>query len=206
MSKYTVTIKNLIDNNFDFELTSYPIFDENYRNTLNEKILYHYYESEIGFETPALFRFYLKQRMNEIMTKYNILYENQIKILDNITGNVNLTESFERESDAISTTSADSSSSSQNKNLFQDTPQGNLDTTSLENQKWATNLTMNNGIVSDNSNSSGNTNTTENYIKRIVGNNGNKYNLDILNDLNEKFLNIDMLIIEDLNDLFMGIF
>ena len=28
MSKYTTTIKNLIDNNFDFQMTSYPIFDD----------------------------------------------------------------------------------------------------------------------------------------------------------------------------------
>ena len=36
MSKYTTTIKTLIDNNFDFKMTSYPIFDENYRETLNQ--------------------------------------------------------------------------------------------------------------------------------------------------------------------------
>ena len=51
MAKYTITIKTLIDNNFDFQMTSYPIFDEQYRNTLNTKILNHYYENEIGFET-----------------------------------------------------------------------------------------------------------------------------------------------------------
>lgn len=206
MSKYTVTIKNLIDNNFDFELTSYPIFDENYRNTLNEKMLYHYYENEIGFETPALFRFYLKQKLNEIMPKYNILYKEQMKLLDNLTGNVNLTETFERANNAVSTTSSNSSSSSGNKNLFQDTPQGIIDNTSIDNQTWATNLTLNSGTINDNSASSGNTDTTENYIKKIIGNNGNKYNIDVLNDLKNNFLNIDMLIIDELNELFMQIF
>ncbi len=39
MSKYSITIKNLMDNNFDFQMTLYPIFDENYRNTLNNNIL-----------------------------------------------------------------------------------------------------------------------------------------------------------------------
>ena len=38
MAKYTVTIKSLLDNNFNFGLDSYPIFDENYRETLNENI------------------------------------------------------------------------------------------------------------------------------------------------------------------------
>ena len=82
MAKYTITIKSLIDNNFDFQMTSYPIFDENYRNTLNHNILYHYYENEIGFETAPLFRLYLNQKLNEIMPKYNALYIAQKKILD----------------------------------------------------------------------------------------------------------------------------
>ena len=75
MAKYTITIKSLIDNNFDFKMDSYPIFDENYRNTLNQNILYHYYENEIGFETASLFRFYLNQKLNEIMPYYNELYK-----------------------------------------------------------------------------------------------------------------------------------
>ena len=59
MAKYTITIKSLIDNNFDFKMNNYPIFDENYRNTLNQNILYHYYENEIKFEISPLFIFYL---------------------------------------------------------------------------------------------------------------------------------------------------
>ena len=66
MAHYTITIKTLIDNNFDFKMNNYPIFDENYRTTLNEKILNHYYEDEIGFETASLFRFYLNNKLNEI--------------------------------------------------------------------------------------------------------------------------------------------
>ena len=31
--------------------------------------------------------------------------------------------------------------------MYQDTPQGQLDFTELENQKWATNYTMNNGFM-----------------------------------------------------------
>ena len=39
MAKYTTTIKTLIDNNFHFALDDYPIFEENYRTVLNQKIL-----------------------------------------------------------------------------------------------------------------------------------------------------------------------
>ena len=94
MAKYTVTIKSLIDNNFDFKMNNYPIFDENYRETLNNNILHHYYENEIGFETASLFRFYLNQKLNEIMPYYNELYKAQKKIIDEhlLLNNVNLTE------------------------------------------------------------------------------------------------------------------
>ena len=39
MAHYTITIQTLINNGFDFKLDNYPIFDENYRETLNNKIL-----------------------------------------------------------------------------------------------------------------------------------------------------------------------
>lgn len=199
MAKYTTTIKTLINNNFDFGLKSYPIFDENYRDTLNNKILYHYYENEIGFETANLFKFYLNQRMNEIMPYYNTLYENQNKILDSMFDNVDIKEDFIRNMN--SSANSNSTSNSNNKNLFQDTPQGQLDFTDLENQKWATNISFNKGNINDNSNTSGS--SDENYIKHIKGNNGNKYKIEMLSMIKSNVLNIDMLIINDLNELFM---
>ena len=39
MAHYTVTIKTLLDNGFDFGLKNYPIFNEGYRSTLNQNIL-----------------------------------------------------------------------------------------------------------------------------------------------------------------------
>lgn len=57
--------------------TEYPIFDENYRATLETKILKHYYFREIGMETVGLFKHFLRTRMNEIMPYYNKLYESE---------------------------------------------------------------------------------------------------------------------------------
>ena len=218
MAHYTITIKTLIDNNFDFKMTDYPIFDENYRNVLNKKILNHYYENEIGFETAPLFRFYLNNKLNEIMPYYNILYEKQLQLLNNIDKNVNLVEDFKGTNTNKSTTNTESESTSnsngtsKNKNLFQDTPQGDLYNIELENQTWATNYTMNNtkneNEINDNSSSNGtaNSNGTNNYLKTIIGNNGGRYNLDILADLQKNLMNIDLLIINELSDLFMGLY
>lgn len=218
MAHYTTTIKTLIDNNFDFKMTDYPIFDENYRKVLNQKILNHYYENEIGFETAPLFRFYLNNKLNEIMPYYNILYEKQLQLLNNIDKNVNLVEDFKGTNTNESTTNTESESTSnssgtsKNKNLFQDTPQGDLNNTELENQTWATNYTMNNtkneNEINDNSSSNGtaNSNGTNNYLKTIIGNNGGRYNLDILADLQKNLMNIDLLIINELYELFMGLY
>lgn len=204
MAKYTVTIKSLIDNNFNFQMTSYPIFDESYRSTLNQKILNHYYENEIGFETAPLFRFYLNNKLNEIMPKYNVLYEAQKEVIDNnlLLANTNVTETLE----GSNTTETETSSSSTNngKNLFQDTPQGPISSTDINNQTWATNLNLTNNNIEDTSSASGN--GTNEYVKTIIGNTGGKYNIEVLNDIVNNFLNIDLMIINELSDLFMQIF
>lgn len=202
MAHYTITIKSLIDNHFDFGLNDYPIFNETYRNTLNEHILNFYYNSEIGFETAELFKFYLNNTLKLIMSKYNILYQKQEEALTNILGNVDLTENSSRSNTNNITTNT--ASISDNKNLFQDTPHGQLDFTALENQNWATNYTMNKTGINDTSSSNGT--GSETYGRTLHGNNGNKYTIDLLEDIKNKLMNIDLLIIYELNDLFMGIF
>lgn len=212
MAKYTITIKTLIDNNFDFQMTQYPIFDENYRETLNHNILYHYYENEIGFETASLFRLYLNQRLNEIMPKYNELYKAQKKLIDEnlLLTNVNLTETLQGTNTTKSSSQSNSTNngSSNNKNLFQDTPQGPISSIDIDNQTWATNLTLDknttNNTINDSSSATGS--GTNSYLKTIIGNNGSKFSVDILNDIKNNLMNIDLMIINDLNELFMQIF
>ena len=205
MAKYTITIKALIDNNFDFQMTQYPIFDENYRETLNHNILYHYYENEIGFETAALFRLYLNQKLNEIMPYYNELYKVQKKLIDDklLLNNVNLTEELKGRN--TTQTSSVSQSTNKGKNLFQDTPQGNISQQDINAQNvYATNITLNDNSINDNSSANGS--GTNEYIKTTIGNNGGKFNIDVLNDIKNNLMNIDLMIINELYDLFMQIF
>lgn len=195
MSKYTISIKNLMKNNFDLGLQDYPIFDENYRETLNNNILYYYYEDEIGLETPELFKTYLNRTMNRIMPYYNNLYNEQLKLLNNgLYNNVNYTEESSRIVDSSS------SSSNRGKGLYQDTPQGRISMTEFNDQHYATNLTLNNNEDSSEGKS------TDNYIRTITGNNGNRYPIELLKEIQNNLMNIDNLIINELQDLFMGIF
>ena len=195
MSKYTISIKNLMKNNFDFGLQDYPIFDENYRETLNNNILYAYFEDEIGLETPELFKIYLNRTMNRIMPYYNNLYRAELSMIDDgVFNNVNYKEVSNRELESST------NSSTRGKGLYQDTPQGQISMTEFEDQHYATNLTLSNNT----DNSSGN--STDNYIRTITGNNGNRYPAELLADIRKNLVNIDDLIISELSDLFMGIY
>lgn len=211
MAKYTVTIKTLMDNKFDFGLKNYPIFDESYRETLNNNILMHYYENEIGFETAGLFKVYLNQKMFEIMPYYNELYKVQKKmLLNDITNNVNLTETFKRDTSTNTSSKSASNSSgiSKSKNVEQATPQGSLKEENIDNYSYASNITMDKNDTSNSVNDSatGESSGNENYIKTIIGNNGSKYNVDILEQLKNNLMNIDLMIINELNELFMQIY
>lgn len=60
---------------FDFD---YPIFDSDYKEVLETKILKHYYTREIGQETVGLWKLRLNAKMNEIMPYYNKLYASEL--------------------------------------------------------------------------------------------------------------------------------
>ncbi|MBR2384825.1 MAG: hypothetical protein IKA99_04340 [Clostridia bacterium] len=232
MSKYTTTIYYLKNNGFDFQLDEYPIFDENYRETLNNLILDNFLMDEIGFETPALFRHFLKTKMNEIMPYYNTLYKLQAEMVknENLFSNVNLREEFDRnieqttESNGESTSTTNNSSTnnetstSENKEVFQNTPQGNLKNQDINNFSYATNITMNggngsrnqtasssnNGEITDKTTSSGS--NLENYIKTITGNNGKMYNIELITKAINSFRNINTKLLSELEELFMGVY
>lgn len=211
MAQYTITIKTLMDNNFDFGMRSYPIFDEHYRDTLNYNILNHYYEEEIGLETPALFRKYLNDRLQLIMPKYNAMYNSIQEILANPLSNMNLKENFTASGTSEDTSVGENSStnSSTNKNLYQDTPQGKINVSALDTEEtYATNYTIdkNNNTLNGTTSGKNTGKTTNDYVKIIIGNSGNKYNIDLMNKITSDLKSIDQMIIDELSDLFMGIF
>lgn len=213
MAKYTTTIRNLIDNKFDFGLKNYPIFDEDYREVLNNKILMHYYMDEIGFETAGLFKVYLNNKMNEIMPYYNELYKKQKDLLLNLDKTTNMTETFTRDNTTNTNTTSNSTSSNTasgtSKNVYQDTPMGNITEQNIDNYSYASsqefNKNQNTSSIEDNSSLTGKATNLENYIRTKTGNNGRLYGIEILKMIKNNYMNIDEMIINELQDLFMGI-
>lgn len=98
MANYTIELRTLLKTDFIPALNDYPIFDESYRNVLNTKILKHYYDHEIGLETPDLFNHYLSTRMTEIMPYYNEIYRVQA-LIANPFHNFEYSETSKRETD-----------------------------------------------------------------------------------------------------------
>ena len=194
---------------FDF---NFPIFDENHRKTLCTNILLNFYTREIGMETYALWKTKLISKMLLIMPKYNLLYEawsKDFNPLDNVNINKNSTVDYTSkitENNNVDTTTS-SNGESQSKNLFSDTPQGGL--TGLDNETYLTQaskaINNYNDETSKQEQSDKDSNKIDNTknIETIVGKNNSESYGKILNDYKEYVINIDNLIIDELEPLFM---
>lgn len=210
MATYTAQLRELIQNGFDIGLDEYPIFDESYREVLNNKIINHYGFREIGVDVPARFKHEINTRMNEIMPYYNQIYITQNKILaKELDENVNLKETLQRsqKSDALSNSASNSTGSNKNKAVFQDTPSGELIQAKIDELDYATNFSINDSNLENSieDESTSKVENSEDYVKMITGNNGNKYSIESLGMLRSHLMNIDLEIIKNLNDLFMGL-
>lgn len=68
------SIKKALPHIFD----DFNIFDDNYREVLETKIIKHFYTREIAYETVPLWRFKLNTKLDEIMPLYNQLYRSEL--------------------------------------------------------------------------------------------------------------------------------
>lgn len=232
MSRYTIELRYLIEGNYDLGLKDYPIFDESYREQLNNKIIQHYYFREIGFETEALFKNRLNQKMSEIMPYYNQMYESSKLKIDPLS-TIDLEEVFSRKSKTTGEGTSSTSGTGNNTNnfnstdttdygkisKFSDIAQAQTTPNEILNDKYLTSATVDDG-QDKNTNTGTNTSQTESTTsgtstdKRNLdedttltrkGNNGTASESELLNMYRETFLNIDMMIIDDLDELFLGI-
>lgn len=204
MSRYTVELHSLEEAGYDLGLSTYPIFDEEYRPILNNKIIEHYAFREIGLETPALFARFMARKMGEIMVYYNQLYKSELIPIQALT-RLDYSEDYDRSSTAASDSTAKADGTGTSRDVSSNTPQGLLSMPNIENEVYATNAMI--GKTSSGSTSSANnkTDSTDHYIKRIVGNNAGRTDAQMLKEFRETFLNIDLSIIEELEPLFMQI-
>lgn len=203
-SRVETIIANSREKIFDFD---YPIFDEAYRSVLETKILKHFYTREIGLETVGLWKLKLNTKMNEIMPYYNQLYTSTLMEIDPLyTTKLTISHEGEAHDTSENTTinHSDGITSRGSMDKYSDTPQGSLQR--LEDGTYLTNARKidESGSAVNNSNGSGTgkADTFDHYINTISGYQ-NRDVSELLIKWRKTFLNIDMQIIDDLEELFM---
>jgi hypothetical protein len=228
-------VDDIVSKSWDKIFTSKAIFfDESYRAILCQKILKHYYLREIGSETVGIWKLWMNTRLEEIMPFYNQLYKSAL-IEFNPLYDVDLKRTHNRKIDSSKqdtgtsqsvssgeiNASGTSSGSSNNtkKDLYSDTPQGAI--TGLENENYLTNARKvtdtgstsnensstgtNKTTVNDDTSNTGTANSLEDYVENVSGKQGSESYSSMLLKFRETFLNIDMQVIEEFSDLFMGL-
>lgn len=201
----------------DIGLDNYPLFSDgkprtgddailDYRPTLNGKIFDHFMNREIGYESVGLFQLAMRRKMNEIMPVINQMYLSQLLTIVpistvNLSTNNSATDSLTGET-TVSTTSASNANSSA-RSVSSQMPQTMLspdedyaDSASDTNSANTTTGTGSNTNNETRSNvASGDTATT--------GYQGSPS--DLLMRYRQTFINPDMMVINELEELFMQI-
>lgn len=204
MARYTVELHSLEEAGYDLGLSIYPIFDEDYRPVLNNKIIEHYAFREIGLETPAQFARFMARKMGEIMVYYNQLYKSELIPIQALT-RLDYTEEYDREGTAASDSTARADGTGSSRDVSSNTPQGLLSMPSIENEVYATNAMIGKTTSGSTSSANNTTDSTDHYFKKIAGNNAIRTDAQMLKEFRDTFLNIDLQIIEELEPLFMQI-
>ena len=177
---------------------------------MEEKITRHFYFREIGFETVGRFLFELETKLNEIMPFYNKMYETTLLEFDPLL-NYQVKETYEKKVTGNTQGNANSSSSgSQNEktnNLFSDTPQGRVDFNTSSHvttmaQDVGSSTSSNESIITQ----SQSNNDREEFVRTMEGNSGVQTFSQLVNDYRKTFLNVDMMVIDELNELFMRVY
>lgn len=188
-------------------LEHYPIFDANYRDELNSKIIAHYFNREIGMETPDMFRLAIRRRMNEIMPYFNKLYSSELINFDPLS-TVDITTTNSGTMATVNTndanTTASTNTDSKSRSVSSETPQvllsGNGDyatsAADANGQSEATNTASELSTFNSDAINEGES-TTKGYQGSAA---------DLIMKYRQALLNVDMMVIEAIEDCFMLVY
>ena len=201
---------------------------ETWRNALNQKIINHYQFNEIGCLPPDRFKVFLNNTMNEIMPYYNKLYEALNSewefstggtLTEIVTGNASDNHTITKTGNDTTTSTGQHSDTNTNYNLSvaSDTPGQMLNIeTDIANNTYASNAVKNKGN-SQNSGNNSNTDTTtynttnndhnqhnDNRNRTVSGLNNRSY-AELFKEYAGSIRNLDLDVINELKDCFMGI-
>lgn len=210
MSSYTLELRHIHQTfkvfNFDYDFyTDSDII----KSKFEEKFIDEYFFHEIGQETVARFQHRLRTRLNKIMPYYKQLYDTEIAAKDiNFLLNKDLTETFERvvtgESSSINDLTVSDQGETNNKESNIENGNASLE---LENGSL-TNVSKTSLSNNTNSNNTSRDNTNQNEITTLKsqGNIGITSSAELLDKWRSVIINIDQMIIDACDDLFMQVY
>ena len=167
---------------FDYD---YPIWNEAHRPELEKKIINHYANRQIGFETFGRFKHELMCRMQEIMPYYVELYKTT-QYEYNPIENYSMTEE--------GTDSGTSQNKGKNVNRYSNTPMGKI-------ENLDTHLTE---ATIDDTDSNASSSTEHHFTRK--GNIGVTTTQQMIQQERDLIVNLDKMIIEELKDLFLQVY
>lgn len=213
MARYTLELRTLKEtpnyNLFDFD---YELYDNNLKSVFEEKFFEYFYFDEIGYPTVQRFKHMLKSKLHMIMPYYKQLYETELRAKDiDFLLNKDLTETFIRDltsnATATSTVESNGSNSGVNDGFQSNTPQSKL-VQDIEHYMSSANRDKTSSNYNDNNSSNSATNNTGREETTLVskGNIGITSSAELLEKWRKVIINIDELIFEDMQDLFMMVY
>ena len=207
MSKYTLELRYMYeDENFKLFDFPYNLYDNDIKPWFEEKFFQHFMFYEIGFDTIGMFKQRLMSKLNDIFPYYKQLYETEIRTKGiDFMLNKDLKESYVRELTSNSNSNQESNVSSNSLSTAgQLTP--SLIANSQKIDKFMDSAQKDNSSSNSTSTGESNGNSKEEYTLTSQGNIGITSSAELLTKWRETILNIDLMIFEECNDLFMQIF
>lgn len=197
MAQYTLELREIVKNKDIFKSINYELYNDDYKQTFEEKFIKRYYFREIGCETVGRFLIYLETVLNEIMPYYTRLYKTTTYKYDPLL-NYDLIEEVTREIVGENTTTSLTDSMGDSKAF--DTP-----ITKHSDYKGSPSFI---NETSDKVGYKGNNNNKTNEVNKRTtrGNIGVMSSQDLIEKERKLILDIDRLILDDLEVLFMQVF
>lgn len=223
-TKMTLELREIVDNgenSVDIWAFDYPSFytgDE--KKAFEKKVIDHYYFRQIGQETVGRFVHMFQSRIRDIMPYYIQLYESEkyMKDIEDPFATVDYTETYEEESSGQSSGQSSSTASGTDKKTdsenrehrFSNTPQNsisNLDNYMTEAFVDANTITGNMETSGESSgeSSSQSSGTVKHTLTKKGAMGVTTFGHDMM-EYRQSFLNIDLMVINELNDLFLGVY
>lgn len=197
MANYTIELYKIIKSGVNIFPNNYNFYSEEHKKEFEEKFIKHFFFREIGFETIERFKFSLETMLNEIYPYYQHLYNTTIYEYNPIL-NYDVDEEITREVNAKGNVTNKSTVNGNNSQF--DTP-----ITKNNNYKNSPSFINDNN---ENANMQGNSTSNQNEVnkRKTKGNIGVMTTQDLIMKEREIIINIDKMILEELDILFMQIY